>query len=61
MVVCALISLYLAFGCAVASAAFGGELFGGLAGLFGLIWLPLLGLAILVQVVDGKPTRKSSQ
>ena len=61
MVVCALISLYLAFACGVASVAFGGELLGTFAGLFGLIGLPLLGLAILVQVVDGSPARKPPQ
>ena len=55
--VSALISLYLAFGCALGAAALNYSnparaLLARFAQLFGFFWLPLIGLAIIIQVCD---------
>jgi len=71
LVVSALISLYLGFACllgAFALAAWrppgalpGSILLGSLAGIFGFIWLPLIGLAIIVRLLDRLVTHKPPQ
>ena len=65
LVVSALISLYLAFGCALGSLALSslsplGTLLGAFGGIFGFVWLPLIVVAIFMRLADRQSGRKTS-